>query len=118
MWCREFPLHGGIARGRCAVMSPRLCRGFVWGPGRTGRVWQREERGWHGAGPGCQSMPWEGELHVGTGSLALTPVPRKAAGLHRAVSPCLSVLLWPAELLRGEHQLLAMHTQPPQEHLL
>lgn len=71
-----------------------------------------------GLGQAARACPGRGKLHVGTGCLALTPVPRKAAGLHRAMSLCLSVLLWPAELLRGEHQLLAMHTQPPQEHLL
>lgn len=39
--------------------------------------------------------------------------PGRPAGLQMAVFPCLSVLPWLAELLRGEHELLAQHTQPP-----
>lgn len=112
MWCREFPLHGGIARGGCAVMSPGLCHGFVWSPGRRGRVWHGEELGWHSAGPGCQSMLWDGELHVGTAPWLVLVFPGRQQA-YRAVSPCLSVLPWPAELLQGEHELLAQHTQPP-----
>lgn len=58
-----------------------------------GRVWQREGPAWHSAGPGCQSVPWDGGLRVGTGSLARARIPRQAG---RVTDGCVSVSECPA----------------------
>lgn len=114
MWCRDFPLHGGVARGGCAVMSPWLCHGFVWSPAR----WDvsGSERTWAGAGT---ALGQAARARRGTASCVWEPllgsprVPRKAG---RVTEGCVSMAERPAllpELLQPEQELLAQHREHP-----